>query len=137
MMQFLVRYIFLVLLMCLSYQEINAQHKNNKYHKKHIKKEKQIHRGTASYYSDKFIGKKTASGERFSQNKLTAACNVLPLGTYVLVTNTSNGKKAKVKINDRLSRNTKRLIDLTKEGAKKLGFLNKGITKVKVELQNK
>jgi rare lipoprotein A len=93
--------------------------------------------GIASYYSDKFIGKKTASGERFSQNDLTAACNILPLGTFVIVTNLSNGEKVRVKINDRLNRNTKRIIDLTKEGAKKLDYLKKGITKVKIEVQKK
>ena len=135
MMRFFAKYFFLILLLFISFYESNAQHKANRHHKKHIKKDNYIHRGTASYYSDEFIGKKTASGEKFSQNKLTAACNILPLGTFVIVTNLTNGKKVKIKINDRLSRNSKRLIDLTKEGAKKLDFLNKGLIQVKIEVK--
>ena len=62
MTRLFVRYLFLTLLVMTGYQQSYAQHKTNRHHKKHIKKEKYIHRGTASYYSDEFIGKKTASG---------------------------------------------------------------------------
>lgn len=134
-MRLFVRYLFLTLLVTTGCQQSYAQHKANRHHKKHIKKDKYIYRGTASYYSDEFIGKKTASGEKFNQNKLTAACNLLPLGTFVIVTNLTNGKKVKVKINDRLNRSTKRLIDLTKLGARKLAFLDKGLAQVKIEVQ--
>jgi rare lipoprotein A len=58
--------------------------------------------GQASYYANKFEGRKTATGEIFKQNQLTAACNVLPLGTWVRVTNLSNGKSVVVRTNDRL-----------------------------------
>lgn len=90
--------------------------------------------GIASYYSDKFVGKKTANGEIFSQKKLTAAHNSLPLGTYIKVTNLRNHKTVKVKINDRLHHRNKRLVDLSRAAAKKLGFINSGLTRVKVEV---
>lgn len=89
--------------------------------------------GTASYYSNKFIGRKTANGELFDQTKLTAASNKFPLGKWVRVTNLRNGRTVNVRINDRMNRNTKRVIDLTLKGAKKLGFIKSGITKVKME----
>jgi rare lipoprotein A len=90
--------------------------------------------GVASYYSDKFVGKKTANGEIFSQEKMTAAHNSLPLGTYIRVTNLRNHKTVKVKINDRLHHKNKRLVDLSRAAAKKLGFIRSGLTRVKVEV---
>lgn len=94
--------------------------------------------GTASYYSNKFIGRKTASGEIFSQEKMTAACNVLPLGTWIKVTNLRNGRSVTVKINDRLHKKNHRVVDLTRVAAKKMGFIGSGIIRVKVEeIRNK
>ncbi len=90
--------------------------------------------GIASYYADKFNGRRTANGEIFSQDKLTAAHNSLPLGTYIKVTNLRNNKSVKVKINDRLHRKNKRLVDLSKAAARKIGFLKMGITRVKVKV---
>ncbi|MFN5334301.1 MAG: septal ring lytic transglycosylase RlpA family protein [Bacteroidota bacterium] len=90
--------------------------------------------GIASYYADKFNGRRTANGEIFSQDKLTAAHNSLPLGTYIRVTNLRNNKSVKVKINDRLHRKNKRLVDLSKAAARKIGFLKMGITRVKVKV---
>ena len=88
--------------------------------------------GRASFYSNKFNGRKTATGELFSQLKFTAACNSLPLNTWIQVTNLRNGKIVVVKTNDRLHPKTKRLVDLTKAAAKKLGFVAAGLTRVKV-----
>ncbi len=88
--------------------------------------------GRASFYSNKFNGRKTATGEIYSQEKFTAACNSLPLGTWIQVTNLKNGKIVVVKTNDRLHPKTPRLIDLTRAGAKKLGFVSAGLTRVKV-----
>jgi len=88
--------------------------------------------GQASFYADKFHGRKTASGDIFSHAKFTAACNSLPLGTWIQVTNLRNGKIIVVQTNDRLSPKSKRLIDLTKAAAKKLGFISAGLTRVKV-----
>lgn len=90
--------------------------------------------GTASYYSNKFNGRKTANGEIFSQEKMTAACNVLPFGTWIKVTNLRNGKSVIVKTNDRLNASVKRVVDLSRSAAQQLQFLNSGLTKVKVEV---
>lgn len=100
-------------------------------------KSSRIFYGQASFYANKFHGRRTANGETFSQEKLTAACNVLPLGTWIRVTNLKNGKVIIVKTNDRLHPNTRRLIDLTRAGAKKLDFISRGLTRVKVEVINK
>ena len=90
--------------------------------------------GLASFYSDKFHGRKTANGEIFKQNKFTAACNVLPLGTWIKVTNLRNGKTVIVKTTDRLHPRMRRLVDLSSSAAKKLGYVSNGITRVKVEV---
>ena len=93
--------------------------------------------GTASFYSNKFNGRKTANGEIFNQSKMTAACNVLPLGTWVKVTNLRNKRTVVVKINDRLHHKMKRVVDLTRGAAQKLGFVNSGLTRVRVEVLGK
>lgn len=93
--------------------------------------------GIASYYHDKFEGRKTANGEIFSQNKMTAACNILPLGTMVRVTNIRNQRAVIVKINDRLHSKMTRIVDLSFAAAKKLGFIRSGLTRVMVEILEK
>jgi len=90
--------------------------------------------GTASFYSNSFNGKKTASGELFSQQKMTAACNVLPLGTWIRVTNLRNGRSVLVKINDRLHARMTRVVDLSRTAAEKLSYIKSGLTRVKVEV---
>lgn len=90
--------------------------------------------GQASYYSSKFEGRKTATGEIFRHSKMTAACNILPLGTWIRITNLKNGRSIVVKTNDRLHKKTRRLVDLTKTAAQKLGFVKAGLTRVKVEV---
>ncbi len=92
--------------------------------------------GMASFYAEKFQGRATASGEKFSQIELTAACNVFPLGTWLKVTNLKNHKSIIVKTNDRLHPKTKRIIDLSTTGAKKLDYVSRGITRVKIEVIN-
>jgi rare lipoprotein A len=93
--------------------------------------------GTASYYSNSFNGKKTANGEIYSHKKMTAACNVLPLGTWIRVTNLRNGKSVVVKTNDRLHLKMKRVVDLSREAAEKLGYVKSGLTRVRVEVIGK
>ena len=90
--------------------------------------------GIASYYAKKFEGRKTFTDKIYNSNLLTAACNVLPMGTWVKVTNLKNGKTVVVEINDHLAKWNKRLIDLTYRAAKDLGYIGSGITKVKVEV---
>ncbi len=72
-------------------------------------------KGVASYYHDKFNGRKTASGERFSNKEYTAAHKKLPFGTKIRVTNLENGKSVIVAINDRGPFSKHREIDLTKK----------------------
>ena len=90
--------------------------------------------GTASYYAQKFEGRKTASGEIFNHQKLTAAHKYLPFGTVVKVTNLSNDSTVIVMINDRLPTKSKRSIDLTKAAAIQLNFIKKGLTKVSIQI---
>lgn len=93
--------------------------------------------GTASFYANSFNGKKTANGETFSQKKMTAACNVLPLGTWIRVTNLRNGRSVLVRTNDRLHSRMKRVVDLSRSAAEKLNYVKSGLTQVKVEVLGK
>jgi len=93
-----------------------------------------IQYGIASFYADKFEGLVTSTGEKFSQKKLTAAHKSLPLGTWIRVTNLRNKKTVIVRVNDRLHHRNTRLVDLSREAAKRLGYISNGLAKVKVEV---
>ena len=93
--------------------------------------------GMASYYANKFNGRKTASGERYRSKKLTAAHRTLPFGTMVKVTNLKNGKSVVVKINDRGPYAKGRIIDLSGAAAKQIAMVSDGVVKVRVELTGK
>lgn len=90
--------------------------------------------GIASYYASKFVGRRTANGEIYQHELYTAACNVLPLNTWIRVTNLKNNKSVIVKINDRLHPKNKRLVDLSYIAAKELGYIKRGLSKVKIEV---
>lgn len=90
--------------------------------------------GVASYYADKFKGRETTSGEVYLPEKYSAACNVIPLNTWVRVTNLTNNKSVVVKINNRMHPKNKRLVDLSKIAAKKINLISYGIIKVKLEI---
>lgn len=92
-----------------------------------------VERGEASYYHNKYRGKKTASGQKFRQYKRTAAHKTLPLGTKVKVTNLQNGKTVRVTINDRGPFIEGRIIDLTRKAARKINMLQDGVVPVKIE----
>jgi len=92
--------------------------------------------GKASFYADKFVGKLTASGEKYKPNDMTAAHKSLPFGTKVKVTNLTNSKSVIVRINDRGPYVKDRIIDLSLKAAEKLEFTEIGIVDVKVELTN-
>jgi rare lipoprotein A len=94
----------------------------------------QVQTGKASFYADKFEGIPTASGEKYKHNKMTGAHKTLPFGTKVRVTNLSNEKTVEVIINDRGPYVEGRIIDLSKAAAEELGFLNNGLTEVKLEV---
>lgn len=92
-----------------------------------------IQKGTASYYSTKFEGRGTYSGERFTNDSLRAAHKTLPMGTWVKVTNLKNDSVVIVKINDRMGKSSPHVIDLTLRAARQLNFIGKGIASVTVE----
>jgi rare lipoprotein A len=100
-------------------------------------KPSKVYYGTASFYAKKFQGRKTANGERFNHQAFTCACNVLPFGTWVRITNLRNGKQVVVKVNDRLHHKMKRLADLTHAAASQLGFIKSGLTRIKLEVLGK
>jgi rare lipoprotein A len=127
-------FLCLLLLPFLLYN-VNAQ-KKTRNHKttKTTAKKPIVKYGVASFYAKKFNGRKTANGEIYNSTKLTAACNVLPLNTWIKVTNLRNKRSVIVKINDRLHPKNKRLVDLSRAAAQKLGYTGRGITRVKVEV---
>lgn len=90
--------------------------------------------GKASYYAKKFEGRRTASGQKFSNKKLTAAHKTLPFGTQVRVTNLKNNKSVVVTVNDRLPKKSKRIIDLSQAAAKELDYIRAGTATVRVEV---
>lgn len=98
---------------------------------------KKSRKGEATYYANKFVGRRTANGEIYTHKGLTAASNIYPLGTWVLVTNPLTCDTITVRINDRMAEGMEkkgRIIDLTTDGAKAMGFFGKGILKVKTEI---
>lgn len=99
-----------------------------------IKDMDNIQFGVASYYGKKFHGGKTACGETYDMNQLTAAHRVLPFGTLVKVTNVKNGRAVVVKINDRGPMRAKRVIDLSYAAARELGMVADGITRVRLDV---
>jgi rare lipoprotein A len=86
----------------------------------------------ASFYADKFEGRPTCTDEIFTQKKLTAACNTLPLNCWIKVTNLRNNKSVMVWVNDRMHPQNPRLIDMSKSAAVALGYTGRGLTKVKI-----
>lgn len=93
-----------------------------------------IQEGIASYYGTRFHNRRTANGEIYNMWEFTAAHKHLPFGTLVKVTNQKNGLQAIVRINDRLPKNSKRIIDLSKGVAEHLDMVNDGIVPVKLSL---
>ncbi len=90
--------------------------------------------GVASYYADKFNGRKTSNGETYDMHQLTAAHRTLPFGTTVLVTNKSNGKNVTVRINDRGPFKDDRVIDLSLEAAKAIDMIGPGTAPVALQV---
>ena len=91
-----------------------------------------IQTGKASWYGNAHHGRKTASGETFNMNALTAAHRTLPLGTRVLVTNLANGRSIEVRINDRGPMVPDRIIDLSLGAARALGGVGAGVFRVRI-----
>ncbi|WP_291786810.1 septal ring lytic transglycosylase RlpA family protein [Cecembia sp.] len=93
---------------------------------------KTIQKGKASYYHDKYHGRQTANGETYKKRKLTAAHRTIPFGTKVTVVNLDNGKRVKVRVNDRGPFVDGRIIDLSRKAAKKINMVDAGIANVEI-----
>ena len=91
----------------------------------------------ASYYAEKYHGRKTANGEVFNMYAMTCAHKTLPFGTMLRVTNLSNGKSVDVRVNDRGPFVKGREIDLSKSAAQKLGMIKTGTARVRIEILSK
>lgn len=89
--------------------------------------------GLASWYGDRFHGRKTANGERFDMADITAAHRTFPLPSYVRVTNVSNGRSIVVRVNDRGPFHGNRVIDVSRRAADVLGFIGHGVGNVKLD----
>ena len=94
----------------------------------------ELEKGTASYYANSFNGRRTSSGETFSNDSLTAAHKSLPFGTIVKVTNLKNDSIILLRINDRMPQSNRRAIDVTLNAAKKLNFVREGLATVTIEV---
>ena len=114
--------ILVAFFLIIGFKQANAQNKSY------------VKTGIASFYADKFEGRTTANGEIYYHAKRTAAHQTLPFGSIVKVTNLENNKYVVVRINDRGPFVDNRIIDLSKSAAKDLGFVKKGLTKVKIEV---
>jgi rare lipoprotein A len=90
-----------------------------------------VEEGRASYYGRAFNGRRTASGERYDPNKLTAAHKTLPLGTWIRVTR-AGGPSVDVRVNDRCGCGGGRIVDLSESAAKRLHMLRAGVVPVRV-----
>ncbi len=118
-------FLFILILSCGS-EQVNK----SLYKKKYIS----YSEGVASWYGPGFNGRKTASGEVFKMNSLTAAHRTLEFGTMVRVTNLTNNKQVVVRINDRGPVSKSRIIDLSKQAAQMIDMVQAGIVKVKLEI---
>ncbi len=93
-----------------------------------------IQQGVASWYGENFHGKKTATGEFFDMYGMTAAHGSLPIPSYAKVTNVENNRSIIVRVNDRGPFHDNRVLDLSYSAAQKLGFENKGKSKVEIKV---
>jgi rare lipoprotein A len=93
-----------------------------------------IGQGEASYYGNELAGNRTASGERFNPNGLTAAHRTLPLGTRLRVTNVANGRSVIVRVNDRGPFVRSRLIDVSLGAAREINMVRSGKAQVRLEI---
>ena len=89
--------------------------------------------GRASFYGERFRGRRTASGERFNPDAMTAAHRTLPFGTRLRVTNTRNGRSVTVRVNDRGPFSRGRILDLSRAAARQIGMIRSGTARVRLE----
>jgi len=90
--------------------------------------------GRASYYSRRFDGRRTASGERYDPALMTAAHRTLPFGTRLRVTRAGGGPSVMVRVNDRCGCSGGRIVDLSQAAARKLDMIRAGVVPVRIEI---
>jgi rare lipoprotein A len=105
--------------------------------KARLKEPIKVQYGVASYYANKFEGRKTYTDEIFCQDSLTAASNTLPMHTWIRVTNLRNRRSVIVQINDKMHPRNRRLIDLSRAAAAQIGFAGRGLTRVRIDVLGK
>jgi len=93
-----------------------------------------VQEGRASYYSNAFAGRRTASGERYEPELMTAAHPTLPLGTWIRVTRVDDGRAVVVRVNDRCGCGGGRIVDLSRQAARRLDMLRAGVVPVRIEV---
>ncbi len=93
-----------------------------------------VQEGRASYYSDVFAGRRTASGERYDPERMTAAHPTLPLGTWIRVTRADDGRSVEVRVNDRCGCGGGRIVDLSRRAARHLDMFHAGVVPVRIEV---
>lgn len=93
-----------------------------------------VQEGKASYYHDSLHGNLTANGETYDRHALTAAHKTFPFGTEVRVTNLTNGRSIRLRINDRGPFVSGRIIDVSRRAAELLGFVREGVINVRLEV---
>jgi rare lipoprotein A len=100
-----------------------------------------VYEGTASYYHNKFQGRKTASGEKYDKKKYTAAIRMnkidAPFGTIIEVKNVQNNKTVQVKVNDKMPNKSSSIVDLSRVAAEEIGLIQAGRAKVEVRVISK
>ena len=141
---FIALFLSLVLIGCSASQRFGKEDNREKSHSRYEKSESsddetnskslETVKGIASYYADKYNGRQTSNGEVYDMYGLTAAHKTYPFNTIVRITNLSNGKSVKLRINDRMPGYNPRLIDVSYGAAIKLGMLTSGIAEVKLEV---
>ncbi|HVZ39585.1 MAG TPA: septal ring lytic transglycosylase RlpA family protein [Candidatus Kapabacteria bacterium] len=93
-----------------------------------------VQEGDASYYADAFEGRRTASGETFSQSERTAAHRTYPFGTILRVTNLKSGQSTEVRVNDRGPFKETRVLDVSRRAAEEIGLTRDGVARVRIEV---
>lgn len=118
---------------CEPYPRQVSRHETHAGPAKHRKKPRVV-TGIASYYGPEFNHRRTANGERYRPGEMTAAHPTLPFGTRLRVTNLRNGRHVVVRVNDRGPYARGRVLDVSRAAARQLGFLDRGIARVKLEV---
>ena len=100
-----------------------------------------VQQGLASWYGPGFHGEETASGEIFDQREMVAAHRTLPLGSIIRVTNLENGRRLNLRVIDRgpYGRNRRKgtILDVSRGAARRLGFVEDGLVRVRIEVLRK